>query len=131
MSLSTNLRYLRKKEHLSQDELAQKLGYKSFTTIQKWETELSEPPIDTLKTISDIFHVSLDDLLSGSLPVYSNHSDIVRDPMVKEISAAINSCPELEKLFMLCKDLNPSDVLLISTIAERFLNSKHNEKELD
>lgn len=34
MEFSSNLRYLRKERGMSQDELADKLGYKSFTTIQ-------------------------------------------------------------------------------------------------
>ena len=38
MAFSNNLRYLRKKYDMSQEDLANKLGYKSFTTIQKWES---------------------------------------------------------------------------------------------
>ena len=41
MEFSSNLRYLRKERGMSQDELADKLGYKSFTTIQKWESGVS------------------------------------------------------------------------------------------
>ena len=37
MEFKENLRYLRKTNNMSQDELAEKLGYKSFTTVQKWE----------------------------------------------------------------------------------------------
>lgn len=38
-----NIRFLRKRAELSQDKLAEMLGYKSFTTIQKWESGVSEP----------------------------------------------------------------------------------------
>lgn len=37
MYFKENLRYLRKKYHITQNDLAEKFGYKSFTTIQKWE----------------------------------------------------------------------------------------------
>jgi len=37
MYLAKNLKYLRLKNGFSQDYLADKLGYKSYTTIQKWE----------------------------------------------------------------------------------------------
>ena len=35
--LPKNIRYLRKKNEWSQEYVAEKLGYKSYTTIQKWE----------------------------------------------------------------------------------------------
>ena len=37
MCLGENIRFLRTKKGYSQDDIASKLGYKSFTTIQKWE----------------------------------------------------------------------------------------------
>jgi repressor LexA len=39
MSLGQRLRQFRKEKNMSQDELADFLGYKSFTTIQKWEKD--------------------------------------------------------------------------------------------
>ena len=45
MAFSNNLRLLRKQHSLSQEQLAEKLGYKSFTTIQKWESGVSEPSV--------------------------------------------------------------------------------------
>ena len=56
MKLSDNIRYFRKLRNLSQDEIAKRLGYKSFTTIQKWETGMA-----------DILHVSIMDLLKDNL----------------------------------------------------------------
>lgn len=41
--LPKNIRYLRRKNEWSQDYIAEKLGYKSYTTIQKWEMGTSEP----------------------------------------------------------------------------------------
>ena len=37
MTLAKNIRYLRKQKGFSQEDIAKKLGYKSYTTIQKWE----------------------------------------------------------------------------------------------
>ena len=42
MALAKNIRYLRKKMGYSQDDVAEKLGYKLYTTIQKWEMGTSE-----------------------------------------------------------------------------------------
>lgn len=69
MSFAINLRYLRQKKGWSQDKLADYLGYKSFTTIQKWETDKAEPNIKTLKILSALFDVSMDDFLNKDLTV--------------------------------------------------------------
>lgn len=62
MSLANNIRYLRKKQGWSQDFLAEQLGYKSYTTIQKWESGVSEPPLKKAHAIAELFHVDIDDL---------------------------------------------------------------------
>lgn len=62
MYLAENIRYLRTKKGLSQDYLAEKLGYKSFTTIQKWESGVSEPPVKKLKELSELFGIDMDDM---------------------------------------------------------------------
>ena len=64
MELHEKLQELRKKEGLTQEELAQEL-YVSRTAISKWESGRGYPNIDSLKQISAYFAVSLDDLLSG------------------------------------------------------------------
>ena len=67
MKLSDNIRYFRKLRNLSQDEIAKRLGYKAFTTIQKWETGMAEPPVGKLYELADILHVSIMDLLKDNL----------------------------------------------------------------
>ena len=67
MKLSDNIRYFRKLRNLSQDEIAKRLGYKSFTTIQKWETGMAEPQVGKLYELADILHVSIMDLLKDNL----------------------------------------------------------------
>ena len=67
MTLAKNIRYLRKQKGWSQDELAEKLGKKSFTTIQKWESGVSDPPFKTLKVLAEIFEVDMDDLAKKDL----------------------------------------------------------------
>ena len=74
MEFSSNLRYLRKERGMSQDELADKLGYKSFTTIQKWESGVSEPSVSTLEVIANIFGVSMDQMINQDLSVPSSSS---------------------------------------------------------
>lgn len=67
MILSKNIRYLRKKNGWSQDYIAEKLGYKSYTTIQKWEMGTSEPPLKKVKELANLFRVDIDDLTNSDL----------------------------------------------------------------
>lgn len=88
MNFSNNLRYLRKQRGISQDALADKLGYKSFTTIQKWESGVSEPSVSTLKIIANIFGVSMDQMINEDL---SNLSP----------SSSMSALPEQEAMLLL------------------------------
>ena len=69
MSLAENIRFLRKKLGLSQDELAEKLGYKSYTTVQKWESGVADPPLKSLGKMSKLFGVDMDAMAGDALKV--------------------------------------------------------------
>lgn len=64
MSLGHRLRQYRKEKSMSQEELADMLGYKSFTTIQKWEKDQAVPPIHVLERLSRLFDTSISNLLA-------------------------------------------------------------------
>ena len=67
MFLAKNLKFLRLKNGFSQDYIADKLGYKSYTTIQKWEMGISEPSISTLQKLSKIYNVDMDSMYTIDL----------------------------------------------------------------
>ena len=85
MSFSKNIRALRYANHLSQAQLAESLGYRSFTTIQKWEDGTSSPSYAVLEKLSEIFKTTPAKLMSdeasyapvlgivaGGSPIYAN-----------------------------------------------------------
>ena len=57
---------LRKKNNLTQNELANKLGV-TYQAVSKWETGKNIPDIGTLKEISNLFNVDINDLLEGNI----------------------------------------------------------------
>lgn len=61
-TFSKKLISLRKKAHLTQQELADKLNV-SNKTISRWETAEGYPDVELLPKIAEIFHVSIDYLL--------------------------------------------------------------------
>ena len=65
MALAEKLYELRKKNGLSQEQLAERLGV-SRQAVSKWESGKAVPESDTLVLISDVFHVTLDYLLKDN-----------------------------------------------------------------
>lgn len=61
--IASNIIALRKKQKLTQAELAEKLNY-SDKAVSKWERGESVPDIETLKAVADLFGVSVDFLLA-------------------------------------------------------------------
>ena len=90
MYLAQNIRYLRKSRNLSQEELSDKLGYKSYTTIQKWEMGASEPSISMLHTIADLFQVSINDIVYKNLE-YSSPLENIHPAAVPECDGGSES----------------------------------------
>lgn len=64
MDFHENLIQLRKKANLSQEQLADKLGA-TRQAISKWESGQTKPEADKILLLSDIFHVTTDQLLKG------------------------------------------------------------------
>ena len=62
-----NLKYLRRKHDLTLNKLSQLLGYKSLSTISKWETSTSEPTVGMAREIADLFKVSMEELINVDL----------------------------------------------------------------
>lgn len=67
MTLAKNIRYLRRKRNWSQEDLAEKLGKKSYTTIQKWESGAGDPTFKTLQDLARVFGVDIDSLANADL----------------------------------------------------------------
>ncbi|PWT94939.1 MAG: XRE family transcriptional regulator [Bacteroidetes bacterium] len=61
-----NLKYLRKLRGWTQEEFANKIGIKR-SLVGAYEEERAEPRIDVLERLSDMFKISLDDLLRKDL----------------------------------------------------------------
>ena len=64
MNLGKKIAELRKKNNLSQEELAEKVGV-ARQTISKWEIGDTTPDINQVKIISKIFNISIDELVDN------------------------------------------------------------------
>lgn len=71
---STNLKYLRLKNGIEQQELAEKLGRRSGSTISDWERGKVIPQANVLNQLSSLFNVSLTDLMTIDLTSQTSSS---------------------------------------------------------
>ncbi|MGB3181712.1 MAG: helix-turn-helix transcriptional regulator [Cyclobacteriaceae bacterium] len=68
-----NLRYLRKKNHMTQEELGEKVG-KTKSLISSYEKGNVEPGLSALLELTEIFNVSLNDFVLEELAVKNEDS---------------------------------------------------------
>jgi len=66
MELGKQLKKYRNETGLSQDALAEKV-FVSRQTISNWENDKSYPDVKSLLLLSEVFHVSLDQLIKGDV----------------------------------------------------------------
>jgi transcriptional regulator with XRE-family HTH domain len=67
MEFNNKLYELRKQKGFSQEELANRLNV-SRQTVSKWEVGESTPDMEKLVAMSDLFEISLDELVKGVEP---------------------------------------------------------------
>lgn len=95
------LRMLRKQTGVTQKEIAQSLNI-DRSTYAYYETDKTNPDLNTLRRMANIFHVSTDYLLGIDMP--SAHTASVRDrgPEVSTVSeGTLSALPEDERVFIL------------------------------
>ena len=75
MNIGNNIRQLRKANHLSQEELAQKCNV-SRQTISRWESNEVLPDTNNLLILSKLFNVTLDEVVFGKKQKETNKKKI-------------------------------------------------------
>lgn len=68
MELCRTIRKLRTEKGWSQEMLAEK-AYVSRQTVSNWETEKSYPDVHSLLILSDLFGITLDELIKGDVEI--------------------------------------------------------------
>lgn len=93
MAFKDSLKKLRVRNNLSQTELAEKLNVKQYV-ISSWEIGRSEPSINQLIILADIFKVPTDYLLDKDVIIVSSETEfnIVTTQMVKDAIDEFEEC---------------------------------------
>lgn len=85
MEFNNKLYELRKQKGFSQEELANRLNV-SRQTISKWEVGESTPDMENLVAISELFEISLDELVLDKVPEEADTSaQVVKSELYSDI----------------------------------------------
>ncbi len=82
MELGKQIKKHRQEVQLSQEELADRV-YVSRQTISNWENDKSYPDVNSLVLLSEIFQISLDNLIKGDI-------EVMKDVIQKEEIVKMN-----------------------------------------
>lgn len=88
MSLGENLQFLRKKENITQEQLAERLEV-SRQSVSKWESDTTYPEMDKLLQICELFRCSMDDLLQKDISAVYVEDKVHYDSHINQFSKMI------------------------------------------
>ena len=146
MGFNENLKRLRQRKNLTQDQLAEKL-YISRQSISKWEQGVAEPNLETINKLTEILSCSIGDLIGGETAAHSSALTPAQqnaDPNQSQAQSQAAPLTEKAKLAALTEKAQPSSdaeksrqrrladlilwlsalPLLISIVALPFIKSK-------
>ena len=99
------------------------MGYKSYTTIQKWETGISEPPISKLRALSELLGVHINDLASKELAAEDDSDEsYYLDEDAREAAEFLHKNPDYKVLFDASRKVKKEDIEFVKQMLDRFSN---------
>lgn len=112
MNLAKNIKRLREANNFTQQEFSNLIGV-SRSTISKWERNLSEPPIDIINLMADLFKVTVDELTRPYTSDQVSYSTNIKDAKRSINSNAIS--PKRNKILFIVPFMNFVLLLLVIT----------------
>ena len=84
---------LRKENGFTQEQLGEKIGV-SNKTVSRWETGTYLPPADTLLILSELFNVTINEILSGKRLSKEEYRDAAEENLKQSIKTSSFSLKE-------------------------------------
>lgn len=143
-TFAQKLQFYRKQLGLTQENLAEKLNV-SRVAVSKWESGRGFPNLDSLKGVSDLFGISIDELLSGrAISNFAKSDDgyaaknligvllglvdfsailffVLPVFALRSVSSNSELIIKSVNLFVLCQNLSPASLMLATVSATSIL----------
>lgn len=78
---------LRKENGFTQEQLGEKIGVTN-KTVSRWETGTYLPPAEALTALSDLYHISINEILSGRRMPEDTYKEAAEKNLAQAISAS-------------------------------------------
>ena len=93
------LKELRNENGMTQEQLGEKIGV-SNKTISRWETGSYMPPVDCLNMLSNIYHISINEILGGERASEDEFTKIAEQNITATLKELEKYCQIFEKKMM-------------------------------
>ncbi len=101
--LGNNIQFYRKKKCITSKELAEKLNT-TPASVSNWERGIYQPDIESLIMLSQIFEISIDDLIGNQVKRYSADIETYNENILKEKFKSNNVSIFFKDLTILTED---------------------------
>lgn len=117
------LKELRKENNMTQEQLGERIGVTN-KTISRWETGNYMPPVESLVLLSDIYDISINEILAGERVEEDKIKEVADDNATKMLEALEKGNQKFENRMTLA--LATTTILTIAIIFLLPLNSMRN-----
>lgn len=93
------LRQLRKEHGLTQEQLGEKVGATN-KTISRWETGVYMPPVECLAMLSELYGVSINEIVAGKRVETEGFADVAEDNITDALKSIEKSRAAFENRMM-------------------------------
>lgn len=93
------LKQLRNENGMTQEQLGEKIGV-SNKTISRWETGKYMPPIDCLNMLSDIYNISINEILGGERASRDEFTKIAEENITVTLKGLEKNYQTFKKIMM-------------------------------
>ena len=115
MKFGENLYNLRKKQKISQEKLAEKIGV-SRQSVSKWENGTAYPEMNRIFELCKIFHCKLNDLVNDNFLDFDSLDKEVKMSVVKFSKDKQNKLKIVSKTISICSKLLQVITIIISAV---------------
>ena len=98
VKMGSFLAELRKEQNLTQAELGEKLGVTN-KTISRWETGSYMPPVEMLEELSNMYGMSINELLSGKKLSTEEYKEMAETNIKETLQASSFSLKEKQEFY--------------------------------
>lgn len=121
MTIGDRIRKTREEKGISQDELAQIIGYKSKTSIHKVEQGITDLPLSKVNEFATALNVTPAYLMGWEDEIEENEADhYYLNPETRKLAQEIYENPDLRILFDASRNLSPEDINMVTNMIKRF-----------